>query len=136
MLISLSLSRLKYSRPCYNYAPSIFSPPFLLFFVPLSLICAFLVLSYSRLQHPPDTCLRCYLPSVLVSFSLICLYTRPTIASRFSVTVSFWFMPAFHLSSSFHPLSIHVYNALPSPFIIFSLRSSHLLSLFIIVRSP
>lgn len=134
--ICFSLSRSKYSRPCFNHAPSIFLfSPFLPFFVSLSLIHTFLVLSCSRSQHLPDTSLRCYLPSVLVSFSLICLYSRPTVASRFPVTISFWLMPAFHLSSSFRPLSVHVCNTLSSPFIIFPLRS-YSLSLFIVVRSP
>lgn len=49
---------------------------------------------------PLDTSLHCYLPSVPVSFSLICLYPQPTVASHFLVAIPFWLTLAFRLSIS------------------------------------
>lgn len=69
-----------------------------------------------------DTSLHCYLPSVPVSFSLICLYPQPTVVSRFLVAISFWLTLAFRLSISFRLPSTCVCNTLPSPLIIVSLR--------------
>lgn len=97
MLLSLSV---KISSSLFQPRSVEFSPslPFLLFYVPLSFIRTFLVPSCSRSQHPPDTSLHCYLPSVLVSFSLICLYSQPSDSLSFSL----WLMLTFYLSISFY----------------------------------
>lgn len=120
-LVSLSLPRSKYSRPCSNYAPSILRSSLLLFFVPLSLTRAFLVLSCSRSQHLP---FALYLSS-LVPFPLICLYSRPTVASPLSdrLFLADAGVPLIYLfPSTFCTCMCNI--LLSSPFIIFSLRSS------------
>lgn len=61
-------------------------------------------------------------PFCSVSFSLLCLYSRPRVVSRFSVSVSFWSMLAFHLAISFRFPSVRTCNALSSAFIIPSFR--------------
>lgn len=115
MSVSLSFLWSKYSRPCFNRAPSTFRPLPSSFSSILRTFVAHMRISSSILlavaAFAADTSLLCYLPSVLIPFSLICLYSRPThLASRFPVTVSLSNIPFTYLFPS--PLRTCVYNAL------------------------
>lgn len=75
----------------------------------------------------------CYLSSILISFSLIYLYSQPIVASRFFVTVSVWLRLAFHLSISFRLLSVCV---MLYPLFLSSLFVHLIFCLFSVVHSP
>lgn len=132
MLISLSPSLVKIFLSLFQPRSVDFSPPSSStprVFVAHTRIPDSVLLAFAA--STLDTSLHCYLPSVPVSFSLICLYPQPTVASHFLVAISFWLTLAFRLSISFRlPSIVHACNTLPSPFITVPPRWSHSLSLF------
>lgn len=137
MLVSLSPSSVKIFLSLFQPRSVDFSPPSSSIprvFVAHTRIPDSVLLAFAA--STLDTSLHCYLPSVPVSFSLICLYPQPTVVSHFLVAFLF-------LANAGIPL---IYLS-PSPFYMYVILCPLLLpsSLFVdlilfpfsvVVRSP